>query len=118
MAGVEGRDFSKPDETRTPEKTRIDILKIAGGEVGRYTFQPGWRWSDDIKPIAKTDSCQVHHVGYVVSGHLHLKHDDGTEEVLRPGMVYNINPGHDAWNDGNEPFVSVEFQGAEGFARG
>src|SRR3954467_6570345 len=110
MAGVEGRDFSNPDETRTPEKTRIDILNIAGGEVGRYTFQPGWRWSDDIKPVAKTDSCQVHHVGYVVSGHLHLKHNDGTEQVLSAGMVYNINPGHDAWNDGAEPFVGVEFQ--------
>jgi hypothetical protein len=117
MAGVDGRDFSKPDEVRTPEKIRIDVLKMAGGEVGRYTFQPGWRWSDDIKPIVKTDSCQVHHVGYVISGHFHVKHNDGTEQVMSAGMVYNIEPGHDGWNDSAEPCVVVEFQGAEFFAK-
>ena len=118
MAGLEGRDFSSPDETRTPDKTKIELVNLAGGQIGRYTFQPGWRWSECIKPVVHTDSCQVEHVGYVVSGHLHLKHDDGTEQDFGPGMVYRIAPGHDAWNAGSEPFVAIEFQGAANFARG
>lgn len=118
MAGVEARDFGSPDETRTPDKTRIELLSIAGGQIGRYTFQPGWRWSECIKPVVHTDSCQVDHIGYLVSGTLHLKHDDGTEKDIGPGMVYRIAPGHDAWNIGSEPVVVVEFQGAAHFAEG
>jgi hypothetical protein len=110
MAGVEGRDFSSPDETRTPDKTKIELVNLAGGQIGRYTFQPGWRWSENIKPIVKTDSCQVDHVGYVLSG--------TAEEDLKAGMVYRIAPGHDAWNLGSEPFVAVEFQGAANYAKG
>ena len=118
MAGVEARDFSSPDETRTPTKTKVDLVNLAGGQIGRYVFAPGWRWSECIKPVANTDTCQVEHIGYVVSGGLHLKHEDGTEQDLVPGMVYRIAPGHDAWNAGSEPFVAVEFQGAANFAKG
>jgi hypothetical protein len=118
MPGIESRNFNSPDETRTPEKTTIELVGIAGGQIGRYTFQPGWRWSECIKPVANTESCQVDHIGYVVSGMLHVKHDDGTEVDLTPGHVYRIAPGHDAWNSGQEPAVFVEFQGAAHYAKG
>jgi hypothetical protein len=117
MQGVETRDFSAPDETRTPDKTKVEIVNLAGGQIGRYTFQPGWRWSECIKPVAGTDSCQVDHIGVVLSGRLHVVHDDGTETDLRAGEVYRIAPGHDAWVVGDEPAVNVEFQGAAHYAQ-
>jgi len=116
MPGSEARGFESPDETRTPEKTRVEIVKLAGGEIGRYTFQPGWRWSENIKPIVKTDRCQVEHVGYVISGTLHVEDKDGTEVDLTTGQVYRIAPGHDASVVGDEPTVLVEFQGAAHYA--
>jgi hypothetical protein len=118
MAGVETRDFTAPDETRTPERTKVELVNLAGGQVGRYTFQPGWRWSECIKPAVGTDSCQVDHIGYVVSGRLHVKHDDGTEGEAKAGDVYRIAPGHDGWVVGDEPAVLVEFQGAANYAKG
>jgi hypothetical protein len=118
MAGIEARDFSSPEEIRTPEKTRIELVSLGGGQIGRYTFQPGWRWSECIKPVAKTDSCQVEHIGFCLSGSLHVEHEDGTEVEVVPGKVYRIAPGHDAWNAGSEPAVMVEFQGAANFAKG
>ena len=117
MPGVETRDFKSPDETRTPEKTRVELVQLGGGQIGRYTFQPGWRWSECIKPVAKTDSCQVEHVGYLVSGKLGVRHEDGTEVEVTSGSVYRIAPGHDGWTIGNEPAVAVEFQGAANFAK-
>ena len=112
LAGVETRDFTTPDETRTPDKTTVELVNLAGGQIGRYTFQPGWRWSECIKPVVGTDSCQVEHIGYVVSGSLHVKHEDGTEGEAKAGHVYRISPGHDAWVVGDEPAVFVEFQRA------
>ncbi|HYF45980.1 MAG TPA: cupin domain-containing protein [Acidimicrobiales bacterium] len=118
MAGIETNDFAAPDETRTPDKTTVELVKLAGGEIGRYTFEPGWRWSECIKPVVQTDTCQVEHIGYVVSGHLHVVHDDGTEADLTQGAVYRVAPGHDAWTVGDEAAVFVEFQGAANYARG
>lgn len=117
MSGVEVNDFTAPDEVRNPELTSVEIVKIAGGEVGRYTFQPGWRWSECIKPVAGTDSCQVEHVGYVVSGSMHIEHHDGSGNIAA-GDVYRIPPGHDAHVVGDEPVVVVEFQGAATYGRG
>ena len=117
MAGIESRDFSSPDEIRTPDKASVELVNLAGGQIGRYTFQPGWRWSECIKPISGTDSCQVDHIGYVVSGGLGLRHDDGTEAQLRPGDVYRIRPGHDGWVVGSQPTVVVEFQGAATYGK-
>ena len=117
MAGVETRDFTTPDETRSPEKTTVELVNLAGGQIGRYTFQPGWRWSDCIKPVVGTESCQIEHIGYVVSGVLHVRHEDGSEDDLDPGAVYRVAPGHDAWVVGDEPAVFVEFQGAATFAK-
>jgi hypothetical protein len=118
MPGVESRDFSSPDETRTPEKTKVELVTVAGGQIGRYTFQPGWRWSECIKPVVNTDTCQVEHIGYAISGSLHIRHSDGTEVDIVPGNVYHIAAGHDAWNSGSEPAVFVEFQGAANYAKG
>ena len=118
MAGVEVRDFTKPDEVRTPDKTTVELVRVADGQIGRFTFQPGWRWSTCIKPVAGTDSCEVEHVGFVVSGRLGVSHDDGSSAELKPGDVYRIAPGHDGWTVGNEPVVVVEFQGAAGYAKG
>src|SRR6478672_5109058 len=106
MAGLENRDFSAPDETRTPDKTTVDLVNLAGGQIGRYTFQPGWRWSECIKPVVGTDTCQVEHIGFAVSGTLHVKHDDGTEGDVVAGQVYRIAPGHDAWNTGTSQLCS------------
>jgi hypothetical protein len=117
MAGLETRNFNSPDETRTPDKTRVELVNLAGGQIGRYTFQPGWRWSECIKPVVQTDSCQVEHVGYLLAGRLHVVHDDGTEGETVEGDVYRIAPGHDAWVVGDEPAVAVEFQGAAGYAK-
>jgi hypothetical protein len=117
MAGIELNDFSAPDEVRRPDRTTVELVKLAGGEIGRYTFEPGWRWSECIKPVVGTDSCQVEHVGYVVSGRLAVEHEDGTAGEVTGGMVYRISPGHDAHVVGDDPFVSVEFQGAANYAK-
>jgi hypothetical protein len=117
MGTLEHRDFTAPDETRTPDKTTVELVNIAGGQVGRYTFQPGWKWSEWIKPVVGTDSCQVEHVGYCIAGKVHVSYADGTEADIKAGEVYRIGPGHDAWVVGDEPMVSVEFQGAANYAK-
>jgi hypothetical protein len=119
MAGVEARSFDSPDETRTPEKTRVDVVRMGTTTAARYTFQPGWRWSESVKPVAGTDSCQVRHVGVVHAGRLHVKHNDGSEGEVVPGEAYVIEPGHDAWVVGDEAFVGFEFESkaAEEYAR-
>src|SRR5688572_22431018 len=109
MAGVEVRNFDTPDETRTPDKTTLANLKVGSALVGRATMEPGWRWSEVIKPIVGTETCQVHHLGIVLSGGMHIVHSDGSEADLNAGDVYEIQPGHDAWVLGDEPFVGVEF---------
>jgi hypothetical protein len=110
MAGVETRNLDAPDETRTPEKTLLQIVKLGGRTgVGRATFQPGWKWSESIKPVVGTDSCQVHHLGVLLAGSMHVVHDDGSEVDVGTGEVYEIQPGHDAWVLGDEPVVAVEF---------
>ena len=110
MAGVEKRSFDSPDETRTPEKSQMEVVKLGGTSAARITFQPGWKWSECIKPVAGTDSCQAHHFGVGVSGKLHIVHDDGSELDVEPDCAYSIEPGHDAWVVGDEPFVAFEFE--------
>lgn len=117
MAGVEKKNLDSPDETRTPDKTTVDVVRVAGSEVGRFTFQPGWKWSECIKPVVKTDSCQVDHFGYMASGRLHVEHDDGTEVDLEAGDAYRIGPGHDAWVLGDQAVVALEFKSAAEYAK-
>ena len=110
MAGIASKSFESPDETRAPDKTKVEVVDLGGVKAARMTLQPGWRWSECIKPVAGTDSCQARHVGTVVSGRIHVKHDDGTEAEMGPGDAYVIEPGHDAWIVGNEPLVGFEFE--------
>ena len=119
MAGVQLLDFDSPDETRTPEKTRVDVVRMGGTTAARFAFEPGWKWSECVKPVVGTDSCQVRHVGVVQSGRMVVKHEDGSEVEVGPGEAYLIEPGHDAWVVGDEGFVGFEFesQSAEEYAR-
>lgn len=85
--------------------------------IGRFTFQPGWKWSKNVKPIVKTDSCQTHHVGFVASGRLKVVLDDGEEVEVAPGDAYDIPPGHDGWVMGDTSFISFELVGATQYAK-
>ena len=109
MAGVVKKGFSSADEVRTPDKTRLEILDLGGIKAARMTAEPGWRWSECIKPVVGTESCQAHHVGTVVGGSMHIVHEDGTEEDISEGDAYVIEPGHDAWVTSDQPFVAFEF---------
>jgi hypothetical protein len=114
---TERKCFDDPDEVREFPNGRAEILHIGGGEVGRYVFEPGWRWSDDVKPIAKTESCQAPHFQYHVSGRLAVRMDDGTEVVAGPGDITSLPPGHDGWVVGDEPAVVVDWYGASNYAK-
>jgi mannose-6-phosphate isomerase-like protein (cupin superfamily) len=117
MAGVESKNMDTPDEVRSPDKTRVDVVTVGSSEVGRLTLQPGWRWSECIKPVVGTDSCQAEHLGYSISGRMHVEHEDGTTVEIGPGEAYVIAPGHDAWVLGEEEFVGVEFKSAATYAK-
>src|SRR5580658_3285889 len=97
MSLAEHCQFDDPDEVRTFPKGRAEIVKIAGGEVGRLTFEPGWRWSEHVKPIAGTDSCQAPHFQYHLAGTIAILMDDGTQLEAHPGDVTSLPSGHDAW---------------------
>jgi len=119
MASIETKNMDRPDETRTPEKASVSVVQLGDATVGRFTLQPGWKWSECIKPVVGGDSCQAAHLGYVVSGMIHIAATDGTEVDLSAGDVYRLEPGHDAWVTGDEPFVALEFESktAETYAR-
>jgi hypothetical protein len=110
MAGITKKGFGSPDETRTPTKTRVDVVDLGTTKAARMTFEPGWRWSECIKPVAQTESCQTKHIGAIVSGRMRVEHTDGTQVELGPGDAYVIEPGHDAWVLGDEPAVGLEFE--------
>jgi hypothetical protein len=120
MAGFHVRRFDAPDETRTPDKTQIDVVRMGGNSAARFTLEPGWKWSECVKPIVGTESCQARHVGVAHSGRMHVTHEDGTEGEVGPGEAYLIEPGHDAWVVGDETFVGFEFEArtAEEYAKG
>lgn len=119
MAGFVRKSFDSPDETRTPDKTKVEVVNLGSAKAARFTMQPGWRWSECIKPVVGTESCQNRHVGVVIAGTIHTVHDDGTEADAGAGDAYVIEPGHDAWVVGDEPFVAYEFESstAETYAR-
>lgn len=110
MPDVEVKSFDSPDEVRPFEGNgQAEVVNVGGRAVGRGTFEPGWRWSENIKPIAQTDSCQVSHLGYCISGRMKVIMDDGTEGECGPGDVVAIPPGHDAEVVGDEPCVFIDF---------
>src|SRR6187401_3567383 len=101
---TEVKNFDSPDETRPFEgKGQAKVVQLAGHTVAEGTFEPGWKWSENVRPIAGTDSCQVSHLGYCLSGQMRVMMDDGTEGVCGPGDVIAIPPGHDAEVIGDEP---------------
>jgi hypothetical protein len=119
MAGVEKLNFDSPDETRSPDKTRVDVVHVGGTIAARLTLEPGWKWSDCVKPVAGTDSCQHRHIGVVQAGSMRVSHDDGTVVEIGAGDTYVIEPGHDAEVLGQDRFVGFEFEpsAAETYAR-
>lgn len=117
MANLAKKSFDAPDETRPVAKGKVEIVKLGEVQVMRTIFEPGWRWSESVKPIVKTDSCQVHHIGYVISGRLTVQMDDGSTAEMGPGEVGVIPPGHDAWVTGDEPCVMLDFGGAAVYAK-
>ena len=114
---TEHRSFVSPDETREFPRGKAEILHVGDAELGRLTFEPGWRWSTDLKPIAGTDSCEAPHFQYHLSGRLGILMDDGQEIVAEPGDVTSLPSGHDAWVIGDEPVVVVDWYGASNYAR-
>jgi len=109
VAVVIGKSFESPDEVRFPAKTTVEMVDLGGIKAARLRCEPGWKWSDCIQPLVGGDSCQLHHVGVLTSGAMHIRHDDGTELDITPGMAYVIEPGHDAWVVGDDPATAFEF---------
>ena len=114
---MQKRSFDAPDEQRPAGTGRADIINLGNITMMRVTVPPGWRWSTDVKPIAKTDSCQAPHLQYMVSGRIHVVMDDGTEQDFGPGDVVVVPPGHDAWVIGDEPAVAVDITGSAVWAK-
>jgi hypothetical protein len=120
MAGVEVGDFGSPDETRKPDKTTVEIVRMGGVAASRMRLEPGWRWSECVRPVVGGDRCQAHHVGLLQSGTMGVLNADGSEHVIQTGQAYVIAPGHDAWVVGDEAVVAFEFDSrtAEEYAKG
>ncbi len=114
---IEHLDFAKADDVRTFDQGRVEVLKFGGGEVGRLILQPGWRWSEHVKPIAGTEWCEAPHVQYHVAGTLRIKTSDGEEFDCGPGQLSSLPSGHDAWVVGDETVVLVDWYGASNYAR-
>jgi hypothetical protein len=117
MAKAQVKKFGKPSELRKFEKGKLQLLNFRGATVGRAVFEPGWKWSKHLKPIAKTKSCQAPHFQYHATGVLHVRMDDGTEMDVGPGEVSWLPPGHDAWVVGVEPVTLIDFQGMADYAK-
>lgn len=111
------KNFELPDEVRKFDRGRSEIVNIGGLTLSRLVFEPGWRWSTSVKPIVGGESCQVRHTGYVISGRLHTRMDDGTEEEYGPGDVVLTPAGHDGWAVGDEPVVFLQIDGAAEYGK-
>jgi len=116
-ATLEARSFDNPDELRTPDKTRVEVLNWGHFSVGRFTFEPGWTWESCVKPSAGTDHCEKEHYGYCVSGELEVWTPEGEHIHVTAGNAYHIAPNHDAKVVGSEPFVGIEWNSADTYAK-
>lgn len=117
MAGMQKRSMSEADDVRTFDRGKLELVTLSGVTFGRATLQPGWKWSTSVKPIAKTESCEAPHLQYHVSGRLHVRMDDGSEQEFGPGDLSQLPPGHDAWVVGDEPVVLIDISGMGEFAK-
>lgn len=115
MPRLQRKSFATPDQVRTFPRGHIDVIRLDEIAIGRFRLEPGWRWSQDVAPVVRTRSCQLRHVGYVISGSLRVTMDDGTELVIERGDCYEIPPGHEVLVMGPEPWESVEFASAHTF---
>jgi hypothetical protein len=120
MHRPESHRATQADETREflNGKGRMEISHLSTGDAGLGTYEPGWRWSNDVKPLSGTDTCQVEHIGYVLEGRMGLHFEDGTDLEVAAGDFFVITPGHDAWVVGDEACKLVDFGGLTGFATG
>ena len=116
MAKAEKKSLTAPDETRKFPNGKFEVVNLEGWTIGKATFEPGWKWSESVKPIAKTESCQAAHGLYVISGRMQILMDDGIKIEVGPGDAANIPPGHDAWVVGNEPCIALDFSAAKTYA--
>jgi hypothetical protein len=105
----EAKNLESPDERRAMERGVVEVVNLPGATIARAVFQPGWRWSTDLAPMVGTRSCQLAHTGYIVSGHFHVRMDDGREHDFGPGDGHVVAPGHDAWVVGDDPCVILDF---------
>lgn len=112
QTGLVVRSLDEPDERREPPQIRVDVVTIGDATIARASAEPGWRWSESVRPIAGTDSCEVAHTGYVVKGRLGIRMDDGTEAEVSAGQAFACGPGHDGWVIGDEPAEFLEFSSA------
>lgn len=112
-----GKSFDHPDEVRTFDKGRMDVVNLGDITLGRLVLQPGWKWSECVKPIAGTELCEEAHIGYVLSGQIKLVQSDGREIVFRAGEAMSAPSGHDAWVVGNEPCILINFLGVANYAK-
>ena len=117
MATAGSKNFKKPEEVRTFDKGKVEVVTLSSSAIGRATFEPGWRWSTCVKPLAKTNSCEAAHLGYQVSGTMRVRMDDGMEWESKAGEVVSVPAGHDAWVVGKEPVVFIDFQGIPDYAK-
>jgi hypothetical protein len=116
MAGHEQKTLKQPDEVRTFPKGRLEVVNIGGGTVGRLVLEPGWRWSEHVKPLAQTELCEAPHFQYHAAGTLHIIMADGSEFDAGPGEITFLPAGHDAFVVGNEPVVVIDWHGATNYA--
>ncbi len=117
MSGIEIKSHREPDETVRFEHGSVELMRVGALTIGREVLQPGWRWATHVKPIVGTDRCEFHHVSYVLSGRLAIESRDGERREVVAGDVFDVTPGHDAWVLGDEPYVAIDFQGIEDFAK-
>lgn len=118
MSPLQHKAMGRPDEVRPFEGAgRTEIFEIADFVIGRMVMEPGWTWQKNVRPIAGTEQCLYHHLGYVLSGQLGVRMLDGTEAVIGPNEMFEIPPEHDAWVVGDEAWVAIDFRGARSYAR-
>jgi len=118
MARLQRRNLQQPDELRPLGRGKLELVELGDVAIGRVSYEPGWRWSVDLKPTVGTASCEIHHLGFVVSGHLRVTMDDGSSVLLGPDDAFEVPPGHDAWVEGDERFVAVDSLGRRYFGVG
>jgi hypothetical protein len=117
MSAMETKSLNTPDEVKNLPKTTIEVINMGDMSLMKLTLQPGWKWSEHVKPTVGTESCQVSHFNYGISGRLHVRMDDGTESEIGPGDTQLVPPGHDAWVVGDKPYVGLDFKGGQTYGK-